>query len=78
MKYGILFIFRLLYEYIHLEYVHIHVIYRVNQAEYDIRVLVAESQKYVNTFSTRRPPTHMQSLRTQRPATRGCPSLCLG
>ena len=53
-KYGILFIFSLFYEYSNLEYVHIHVIRRVNQAEYVIRVLVAASQEYVNTYSTRR------------------------
>jgi len=38
-----------LYEYSNLEYVHIHVIYRVHQAEYGIHVLVAASQEYVNT-----------------------------
>ena len=54
MKYGILFIFRLFYEYSDPEYVHIHVIYRVNQAEYGIHILVAASQEYVNTYSTRR------------------------
>ena len=43
-KYGILFIFRLFYEYSNLEYVHIPVTYRVNQAEYGIRILVAASQ----------------------------------
>jgi len=32
-QHGILFIFSLVCEYIHLEYVRIHVIYRVNQAE---------------------------------------------
>jgi len=54
INYGILFIFRLFYEYSNLEYVHIHGIYRVDQAESDIRILVAESQKYVNTHSKRR------------------------
>jgi len=53
-KYGILFIFSLFYEYSNLEYVHIHVIYRANQAEYGIRIRVAASQEYVNTYSTRR------------------------
>jgi len=33
---------------------YISVIYRVNQAEYVIRTLVAASQEYVNTYSTRR------------------------
>jgi len=41
--------FRLLYEKSNLEYVHIHVIYRVSQAENEIA-----SQEYVNTYSTRR------------------------
>jgi len=54
VKYGILFIFSLFYEYSNLEYVHIHVIYRVHQAEYGIHILVAASQEYVNTYSTRR------------------------
>jgi len=51
---GILFIFSLFYEYGNLEYVHIHVIYRVNQAEYVIRIRVAASQECVNIYSTRR------------------------
>ena len=46
-KYGILFIFSLFYEYINLEYVHIHIIYRVNQAEYVTRILAAASQERV-------------------------------
>ena len=37
-----------------LEYVHIHVIYRVNQAKDAIRTPVAAPQAYVNTYSTRR------------------------
>ena len=52
-KYGILFIFSLFCEYIDLKYVRVPVIYRVTQAESDIRFLVAASQEYVNTFSTR-------------------------
>ena len=52
--YGILFIFTLLYEYINLKDVHIHVIYRVNQAEYIIRILVAAPPEHVNIYSTRR------------------------
>jgi len=47
-----IFIFSLFYEYRNLEYVHIHVIYRVNQAEYIIRFRVAAFQEYVNTYST--------------------------
>jgi len=45
-----------LHEYSNLEYVRIYVIYRATQAEYIIRILVAASQGYVNTFSTRRVP----------------------
>jgi len=44
MKYGILFTFSMFYEYSNLEYVHLHVIYRVIQEEYVIRILVAASQ----------------------------------
>jgi len=54
INYVILFIFSPFYEYSNLEYVHIHVIYRVIQTEYVIRILVAVSQEYVNTYSTRR------------------------
>jgi len=46
--------FSLFCEYIHLEYVRIHIIYRVNQAEYDINILVVAPHEYVNTYSTRR------------------------
>jgi len=38
-EYGILFIFRLFYEYSNLEYAHIHVISRVKQIEYGIRIV---------------------------------------
>jgi len=48
----------LLYEYSNLEYERIYVIYRVTQAEYDIRVFIAASQEYVNTYSTRRATAH--------------------
>ena len=41
-------------EYIHLEYVRIHVIYRVYQAEHGIHILVVTPQEYVNIYSTRR------------------------
>jgi len=54
IKCGILFIFSLFHEYRNFEYVPIHSIYGVNQAEYCIRILVAASQEYVNTYSTRR------------------------
>ena len=47
-------IFSLFYEYSNLEYVYIHVICRVNQAEYGIRFHVAAFQAYVNTYSTPR------------------------
>jgi len=53
-EYGILFIFSLFCEYMHLEYVRIHVIYRVDQAEHGIHVLVIAPQEYVNIYSTRR------------------------
>jgi len=45
-KYGILFIFNLFCEYINVEYVRVPVIYRVNQVEYGIHILVAASQEY--------------------------------
>jgi len=37
---GILFIFSLFCEYVYLEYVCIHVIYRINQAEYGILIFI--------------------------------------
>jgi len=37
-----------------LYYARIHVIYRVNQAEYAIHLLVVAPQEYVNIYSTRR------------------------
>jgi len=46
------------------EYVHIHGIYRVNLPEYVIRILVAASQEYVDTYSTRR--VLCQRLNTSR------------
>jgi len=53
MKYGILFIFSLFYEYSNLEYERIHATcQRVQQAEYIIRIGVVASQEYVNTYST--------------------------
>jgi len=53
-EYGILFIVSLLCEYIHLEYLRIHVMYTVNQAEYIIHNNVVAPQECVNTYSTRR------------------------
>jgi len=53
-EHGILFIFSLLCEYIHLEYVRIHVIYRVYQAEFVIHILAVAPHEYVNLDSTRR------------------------
>jgi len=35
-----------------------HVIYRVNQAEYVIQIFVVVPQEYVNIYSTRRPFVH--------------------
>jgi len=61
-SYGILFIFSLFCEYGNFEYVHIHVIYRVNQAEYVIYFLLFAPQEYVNTYSTRRLTTHMYEV----------------
>jgi len=46
--------FSLFCEYIHLTYVRIHVIYRVNQAEYVSHILVVAPQEYVKIYSTRR------------------------
>ena len=54
-EYGFLFIFSLFCEHMHLEYVRIHAIYRLTQAEYVICIRMAASQEYVNTYSTRRP-----------------------
>ena len=49
------------------------VIYRVNQAEYAIRILVAASEEYVNTYSTRRvnPKRENRVLEMERVITRG-------
>jgi len=52
-EYGILFRFSLFCEYVRLEYARIHVIYRINQAEYVIHVLVVAPREYVDTYSTR-------------------------
>jgi len=53
-EYGTLFIFSLFCEYIQLDYVRIHVIYRVHQAEHSIHIVVVASQEYVNIYLTRR------------------------
>jgi len=53
-KYDIIFLFNLFCEYINLEYVRVPVVYRVNQVEYGIHILVVASREYVNTYSTRR------------------------
>ena len=57
-EYGILFIASLFCEYVQLAYIRIHAIYRVNQAEYVIHILVAVPQEYVNTYLTRRAVLH--------------------
>ena len=57
INYGILSRFSPFYEYSYLKYVHVHVTYRVHQAESVIRIRVAASQEYANTYSTCRPPT---------------------
>jgi len=44
--------FNLFCEHIYLEYVRIHVIYRVNQAEHVIHVLVVVPQEYGNLYTT--------------------------
>jgi len=44
----------LLYEYSNREYVRIYVIYRATQAEHVIRMFMAASQEYVNTYSALR------------------------
>jgi len=49
--------FSLFCEYIHLEYVRIHGIYRVDQAEYVIHILVVAPHEYMNIYSTRRTRT---------------------
>ena len=53
-EYGILFIFSLFCDYTRLEYVRIHAICRVHQAEYVIHILVVAPQGYVKIDSTRR------------------------
>jgi len=53
-KRGTLLRFGLFSEYIDLEYVPMHGMYRANQAGYSIRILVVVPQEYVDTDSTRR------------------------
>jgi len=57
-EYGILFLVSLFCEFIHLDCERIHVIYRVNQAEYVIYILVIAAQGYVIIYSTRRATAH--------------------
>ena len=59
--YGILFIFSLFREYMYIECVRMHVIYRLNQAEYVIHIRVVAPQEYVNIYSTRRAVTCFSS-----------------
>ena len=54
-KYHIIFMFSLFYEYSNFVYAYICVIYRVTQAKYQIRIIMAAPHEYVNTYSTRRP-----------------------
>jgi len=61
-EYGILFIFSLFCDYIQLEYTRIHVMYRDNQAEHGIHILVVAPQEYVNVYSTRRRRCVMQAV----------------
>jgi len=57
--------FSLFCEYTYLEYVRIHVIYRVNQAEYGNHIFLVAPQEYVNIDSTRRPNTYSLWVRAQ-------------
>jgi len=54
--------FSLVCEYGNLEYVHVYVIYRVNQAEYGIRIRESASQEYVNIYSTCRNVSHTHPI----------------
>jgi len=54
ITYNMLFIVSLFCEYRNLEYVRVHVRFRVSWAEYVIRIRVAMPQECVNTYSTRR------------------------
>jgi len=49
-EYGILFIFSLFCEYMHLESIRVHVIHRDSQAEYVIHILVVAPHEYVNIY----------------------------
>jgi len=65
----ILFMFSLFCEYIHLEYVRIHGIYRVDQAECGIHILVVAPQEYVqretyHTHTTKYKVTDRHETRT--------------
>ena len=50
MECGILFLSSLFHEYSNLECVRVPVKYGIDQTEYVIRILVAVSQEYVNTY----------------------------
>jgi len=56
-------------EYIHVEYEHTRIIYRVNQAEYAIHIRVVAPQEYVNLYSTRWLSTHRKD-NTRTPTTK--------
>jgi len=68
IEYCILFIFSLLYEYFNLECVHIHLMYRVEQAEYVFHIRVVAPQEYVNIYSTRRVTSVLLNRRNKRRA----------
>jgi len=53
--------FSLFCEDVHLEYVRIHVIYSVHQAEYVVHIRVVAPQEYVNIYSPRRDGTRVQA-----------------
>ena len=53
-EYVILFMFSLFCEYMNLEYIHVHAIYRTDLADYVIHILVFAPQEYENIYSTRR------------------------
>jgi len=67
-----LFIFSLLSGYIYLEYVRIHIIYRVHQAEYVIHILVVAPQEDVNMYSTLKPVTLALTIHTLLLCSQAC------
>ena len=50
----------------YLKYVHVHVIHRVNQADYLIHILVVAPQQYVKIYSTRGSRTSCSPSRITR------------